>query len=331
MATKTEAETAWAALDRRTRREVWRCARAGRVPADGAVASVATRYARAELTRGSRIAGRVWRKMLLMLCAVVVAVAYEFDTSGQRVSVPVIPNLIFAVLFIVAAFFTMRTWVSWYQTRLLARIAENWPSPSAGPAQPAARAGELAAPREPGQSLEVRYAPRKNARLLAFMAGLGCFAIVVVLFQVFQSHGLEKTLFTVLLVIIAASFAFAVGAQIWTLARLNASGRAAVSLDDAGAHINAMDLVVPWQAVSEIGLFPAHGPSRPAAVVALFCADPAAVLDGIRLSWQRKRFVETGTRMYGTPFVISSMILDHTAEEIAAAASGLSGLPVRRR
>lgn len=36
------------------------------------------------------------------------------------------------------------------------------------------------------------------------------------------------------------------------------------------------------------------------------------------------------TKRYGTPFVISDMMLDHTAERVAAAASGFAGVPVLR-
>jgi hypothetical protein len=110
--------------------------------------------------------------------------------------------------------------------------------------------------------------------------------------------------------------------------------RPVLELDTRGAGLNAVGLVVPWSAITEIITVranPGGQRGRPVTYVCFICPDPDELLGAARLTWLSRRRARRTRVLFGTPFVISDVMLDHTAGEIARAASGFAGVPVRRR
>jgi hypothetical protein len=184
-----------------------------------------------------------------------------------------------------------------------------------------------------GETFTVRYAPRKVVVALAKLVVVVCLLLGIWLVELAQWQGPEKAVGIVVLAVLSCLFLWPVGANVWVLTRWALPGRSLIDLDGSGAWLNAVGLMVPWSEVSEITLFPARaglGRARAPEILGLACADPEAVLGATRLSWLRRRALRRAARACGTPFTICGTLTDQTAEQIASAASGLAGLPVRR-
>jgi hypothetical protein len=292
---------------------------------DPAVSAIAARYAREVLDRTSRKA--------LIIRLVAPAVAYlilarvltGLDTSGTAAGVNIV---VLVAGFLACAGFMVHAWTGLRRVRLLTRIKmANWLAPGATTVQPTPSEEPPAA----GESLAVRYAPRKVGAVLALSVAVTCVAVGFWVFEAASWSGLARTVIIVILVVIAAIFLMTIAGHAWTLARWALPGRPVADLDSDGARLHGAAFVVPWRAVSEIGLFSVRAAlGRPVGVVGLKCEDPAAVLDGTRLSWTRRRRMRRSARIYGTPFSISTALTDQSADRIAAVASGFAGAPVRR-
>jgi hypothetical protein len=117
--------------------------------------------------------------------------------------------------------------------------------------------------------------------------------------------------------------------------------RAEVRLRADGLEFKAGDLMLPWSAFTEIRIVPTRGKrAYTGARIQLRCAqdwhrtvvfvaaDPEALISALPPSSARN--ARASLEESGGPFSVADRGLDRTAEEIAAAASALSGLPVRR-
>ena len=90
---------------------------------------------------------------------------------------------------------------------------------------------------------------------------------------------------------------------------------------------------LPWDAVAEVRLVPVRYSRRGdqgAVVIAFVPLDPPAVLGASGARGQRRKRLERSLRVYGTPMSVSDGVLDHTGEQVAAAAAALAAVPVRR-
>lgn len=320
------ARDAWARLDRQTRREIRRNGRRLRPHPDPAVSAIAARYAREALDRTSR------KTLILRMVApaviylILVRVLTSLNTSGTTAGVAIV---IMVVGFLACIAFLVHGWMGLRRLRLLTRISmANWLAPGATTLHPTMAAEPAAEGRE---TLAVRYAPRKVVTALVMSVAVTCVAVGFWVFEATSWHGLARDGIIVILAVIGGIFLMTIAGQAWTLARWALPGRPVATLDAGGAHLNSVALVVPWSAISEISLFSVRAAlGRPVAVVGLSCPDPSAVLGETRLSWMRRRVMKRSTRIYGTPFSISTSMTDQTGERIAAAASGFADVPLRR-
>jgi hypothetical protein len=88
---------------------------------------------------------------------------------------------------------------------------------------------------------------------------------------------------------------------------------------------------VPWANVTEIRVLPLRTGKRPNPrhrVIAFVCADPRVPLESLR--GLRRSNARRALTYYGSPLVVASRGLDHTTEQIVAAAAALHPVPVRR-
>lgn len=318
----------WAALDRQARREVKRNARRLRPHPDPAVAATAARYARAALDRTSR------KILIIRLAApavaylILVKVLTSLGVSGTAGGVDIV---VMVVAFGACAALMVHAWLGLRRYRLLNRITmANWLAPGATRATPPAAAGPGPAGEE---NLSVRYVPRKVAAPLALWSAITLAAAGFWAFETASWHGTARTVVIVLLVVTVTGFAWTLAAQAWTLVRWALPGRPVADLDSGGVRLHTVGVRVPWTAVSEIGLFSVRAAlgRRPLTIVGFRCPDPAAVLEGARPDWPRRRMMRRSERVYGTPFTISVALTDQSPEAIASAAAAFAGLPVRRR
>lgn len=295
------------------------------------MASVAVRYAKDVLDRRSEVAMRLRLMFPFLLCVCVVAMADGYDraSSSPRVTMPfLVFNLVAAVLFIIGALFAVRAGIRlrrYYWLRRVERVTWTAPASRASRAAPASE-GE-------GEELALHTVPRKALRATATLMAILCVGVAWSVWETASQHGMDQVTGVVAMIMLACALLLAAGQQAWMALRWARPGRPVIELDSEGAHLHLLRLTVPWPEVSEIRLLPVRGGlGMPNATAAgLVCADPGAVLGAARLSWLRRSQLASATRVYGTPLVISDMTIDHTAEEIARAASRLAGVPVRRR
>lgn len=111
------------------------------------------------------------------------------------------------------------------------------------------------------------------------------------------------------------------------------NGRPFVHLRADGLAFRSAGLLLPWTAFTEIRIMPFRNPTwatggRKPKVVVFVAADPHGLITSMRPSTARR--ARASLKAYGGPMAVADQALDRTAEEMAAAAAALSGLPVRR-
>ena len=121
--------------------------------------------------------------------------------------------------------------------------------------------------------------------------------------------------------------------QVVLLARWVLPGRPVVELDAGGVHLPSIACDLPWDSLTEVRLVPVRygrRGDRGAVVVAFVPQDPASVLGAVTVGRRRRKRMERSLRVYGTPLTMSDGLLDHSGEQVAAAAAGFAAVPVRR-
>jgi hypothetical protein len=181
-----------------------------------------------------------------------------------------------------------------------------------------------------GQDMRVRYDKRRVARQSGWVLVIVCSMLILLTGQ--GMTGMTPA-FGVLCGLFAVFGLLIVVPQVMLLARWVLPGRPVVELDADGVHLPSISCALPWTSLAEVRLFPmryARRHGHPAMVVAFVPQDPSAVLDAIPGgSWRRKR-LERSLRVYGTPLSICDTVIDHSADQIAAAATSYATVPVRR-
>ncbi|MGI5231010.1 hypothetical protein [Actinoallomurus sp. CA-142502] len=306
--TGADAVSAWRELDRQTRRDLLR----GTGPhADPVVACVAVGYARTMLG-GRRRARRLRRSFVFALAAIASMIAGAYLTAllhrpGVASAVPVVILVAGSVWFVLGT------------TRLRLRLIrmENVNAP-------ALLAGEVPAPwtaPSPVQGRPLTIAHDRRATSLGYaraFAVTGACAVVTPLLL-----GWFAAPFLVLCAVLWPLMAY--NLIHWVLPR-----RPVLVLDGGGVRFGT-GVGLPWSAITEIRVHPLRTGNRPNPrhrVIAFVCADPRvplASLKGFRRGNARRSLT-----YYGSPLAVASRNLDHTTEEIVAAAVALHPVPVRR-
>ena len=328
----------WRALSPETRRVVWRNARRYRAHPDPAVSAVAARYARWYLD------ARTWqaRTQRLALGVVILDVLVAAGVLGWLSGGPVADRpstlektLIWLVAVVIAVAvvlpYAMRKGriIRRYRLELANKLTLESVAVAAG-------AGPLRSAAAPapatGRELSVRYDRRRVLRQSAWLLGLlGCMAIVLV--DQGLSAGITVT-FDALCAFLVVFGLLVVAPHVVLLVRWVLPGRPIVELDADGVHMASIACHVPWDALAEVRLVPVRYAKRGAqgaVVVAFVPQDPPALVAAITgVSRPRRRRLERSLRVYGTPMSISDNVIDHPAEQIAAAAAAFAAVPVRR-
>lgn len=299
--------SAWRELDRRTRRDLLR---ETRPHPDPIVACVAVGYARTML--GERWGRRQLRRSFVLVLAditgiiggAVVTAALHRPGVASAVAISVIASV--SLWFAVSA--------TRFRLRLIRMENANAPTLLAGEAP--------APPPQPspaqGSPLTVAFDRRAVLRQHASAFGITAVGAVVLPF---------------LLGWFAAPF-LGVCAVLWPLMvyqliRWVLPRRPVLVLDGGGVRLGT-GAGVPWAAVTEIRVLPLRARNRPNPrhhVIAFVCADPRVPLENLR--GLRRRNARRALTYYGSPFVVASRGLDHTVEQIVAAAAALHPVPVR--
>jgi hypothetical protein len=300
--------SAWRELDRRTRRELLQ----GTGPhPDPVVACVAVGYARAML------GGRWWSRQMrgafvfalaVITCTVVGAfIAGTLHRPGVAAAVPVVGIAPAILWFVVGA--------TRFRLRLIRMENAHAPALLAGEAP--------APPPEPspahGRPLTVAYDVRTMLRQYALTLVVTVAGAVVLPFLL----GWFAAPFLVLCAVAWPLTAY--NLIRWVLPR-----RPVLVIDGGGVRFGT-GIGVPWAAITEIRLHPLRTGNRPNPrhrVIAFVCADPRVPLES--LSGLRRSNARRALTYYGSPLVVASRGLDHTAEQIVAAAAALHPVPVRR-
>jgi hypothetical protein len=331
---------AWQSLDPGIRREVWRLARKLRGHPDPAVAAVAARYARAALARVTR--GHVGLIVFAVLTlAVCIPAVIELGSvpAGRIASTPVLALAVVAavVVMVLVALLLVRARRS-FRVRLLIRMeAANW---LALP-PPAART-VIASPEPPStdhhQAVRITYGMARVWVLIAraLLAALGVLAGV---FGALILSGPLRVLLLVLIAIPLLVVLVAIGLAVYLVIRWVLPRRPVITMDRDGIHFTAVSHTLSWPELTEIRFFPVRPsqPRKPGRAVppgriylAFVPPHPAELLIALRISRFRLLNCERCLRVFGTPIVIADRLLDHSADEIAAAAARYAPVPLRR-
>ena len=182
-----------------------------------------------------------------------------------------------------------------------------------------------------GQQLSVRYDRRRVLLLSSLACVMACFMLVTVIRQWLSGSGV--TPYGALCGFFAVPGLFSAVFCARLLVRWVLPGHLVVELDAAGVHLPGIAFDLPWTSLAEVRLIPvryARRGNQGAVVVAFIPQAPSAVLDAIPAGSRRRKRLERSLRVYGTPLTVSDYIIDHTGEQIAAAAASLATVPVRR-
>jgi hypothetical protein len=297
---------AWRELDRRTRRDLLRAT--GPHP-DPIVACIAVGYARTMLGDRSR---HLLRSFLIALSTLLLAmVAAAIAVGMDR------PNLapILSILIIMPVLVTFAIARTRRRLRLIRMENANTPTLLASEMFPPSPEPAPA----PGEPVKVAYERGTVLRAYAWTLAVSGASVAAVFF------GLGRYL----AIPVAALFAVAwvaIGHQLfrWVLPR-----RPVLVLDGTGVQIRDV-LTAPWPAITEIRVLPLRGTNRPDPanrVVVFVCADPEVLL--ARLTGVRRNGARRALTYYGSPLAVSGRSLDHTVEQIVAAATAFRPVPVR--
>lgn len=303
--TGAAALTAWRELDRGTRHDLLRSA----VPhPDPAVACIAVGYARTKLQNRVRPVLRRLALILGLVVATIIATALVVAAGGgQRVAVDL------PAILVVPAVLLLSIGGARHRLRLIRMENVN---------APALLAGETPMQMPPtaaGTPLDVRF--DRRATLRTYIRPTVVFVLVGALLPLVL-HGIVPI---ALITVMALSLAM-IGYQLvrWVL-----PGRPVLVMDGGGLRFGITGLSVAWTEVSEIRIHPLRSNrGSDARVIAFVCADPWPTI--ARMRGLRRWSGRQALRYYGSPVVLASRTLDHTVEEIAAAATSFHPVPVRR-
>jgi hypothetical protein len=299
------ARSAWRELDRRTRRELLRGT--GPYP-DPVAACVAVGYARTMLGGRSHY---LLRSFLVAGAALVLAMVAGAVAVGVHQ-----PHMAVLVMFVIIMPVVVGSTIVRTRTRLRlirmenantpALLASEMYPPSPSPAPPA------------GEPVRIAYDRGAIARTYARTLAVSAAATTALL--------IAWTWYFVPLVALFGLVWVLLGYQWlrWVLPR-----RPVLVLDGTGVNIRNT-LSAPWAAVTEIRVHPLRGTNRPNPanrVVVFVCADPEVPL--ARLTGLRRKGARRALTYYGSPLAVAGRALDHTVEEIVAAATAFRPVPVR--
>jgi hypothetical protein len=325
----------WRALAPETRRVALRNARRLRAHPDPVVSAIAARHARRYLDARTWQARTQWLAIGLFLADVLVAgIVLGWLSGGPAASRPgaLERSLIWlaAVLIgvaIVAPYAGRKVRIiRLYRLELANKLTLGSVALAGAAPWPAAGGPALTA----GRELSVRYDKRRVLRQCSWMLAIaGCMVVILV------GQGLSAGI-TPEFCAVAGFFAvfglLLVVPQVALLARWVLPGRPIVEVDAAGVHMPSIACDLPWDQLAEVRLLPlryARRGGQGAMVIAFVPRDPPAVLAAIAGSRGRQRLARS-LRVYGTPLSISDGLIDHSAEQVAAAAAAFAALPVRR-
>ncbi|MFC5750506.1 hypothetical protein [Actinomadura rugatobispora] len=303
---------AWRELDRGLRRDLLR---GDRAHPDPTTAVIAVGYARAML------GVPYWRRAWPVLVAVVVwAVAVVIVTeiaapgvsfgwgspAGPAAAVPAVAAVLLAMLRL------RRRSLAWHRLESL-HAAALWVTE-----QPAPYAGTPGA-----QEMAVRYDRAVLRRQYFLLVAIAAFAVAAASAWN-PAVGLG----------IAAIFGVLVTLTVVLTMRSTRPHLPALHLRADGFEVPALEARVAWSELGEIRVVPYRAPAGGLGAkgrnrVVVFVAADAGTLIA-RLRPRAARRARTCMKAYGGPLAFADVALERSAEEIAAAASALSGLPVRR-
>ncbi|MEW2358863.1 hypothetical protein [Spirillospora sp. NPDC029432] len=307
---------AWRELPRDVRRGLMR---GGRPHPDPAVAVVAVGYARAMLARPYP-RHLLWPIVLLLLwavgAAVVLAIAAPGLSSGgtasMLVAAPVPVPLVAYIYWLRGRFLAWHRLESVHAAALWVSERRDPPPPPAAPAS--------------NEEVAVRYdlsALRRQSVLC-----LGVVALAAAVLSVAWGPVPGLTVAALVLVLFSAALALAV--------RRSKVALPVLYLRRDGVEVPSLEVRVAWAELTELRVVPFRalggrpltGGKGRGQVVVFVPADPEAVIARTGPRWTRR--VRRAYQAYGGPLAFADIGMDRPAEEVAAAAAALSGLPVRR-
>jgi hypothetical protein len=291
---------------------------------DPTTAVIAVGYARAML--GVPYWRRAWPVLVaIVVWAVAVVLVTEIVAPGVSFGWGSPANLAAAVPAVAAVLLAMlvlrRRSLAWHRLESL-HAAALWVTEQPAPAPPP-YAGVPGMPGAALQEMAVRYDRAVLRRQYFLLVGIAAFAVVAasawnpaVGLGVMVVFGLIVTVSVVL-------------TMRWSRPHLPA-----LHLRADGLEVPSLEARVAWGEVAEIRVTPYRAPAGGLGaggrnrVVVFVAADAQAMI--ARLRPRAARRARTCLKAYGGPLAFADVALEHSAEEIAAAASALSGLPVRR-
>lgn len=330
-------EDEWRALGPETRRVVWKNARRFRAHPDPAVSAVAAGYARWYLDARTWHARTQRLALGLVLADVLVAAVVLGWLSGGPVAdrpstleKPLIWLVALAIAIAILVPYAVRKVriIRLYRLELANKLTLESVSVAAGTwtQSLAAGLGSVA-----GRDVSVRYDRRRVARQCVWVLVIVCCMVVVL-----AGQGLSAGL-TPAFGALSGSFAvcalLVVPRMVLLLVRWVLPGRPVVELDAEGVHMPSIGCDLPWALLAEVRLVPmryARRGGQGAMVVAFVPQDPSAVLGTIPGGSRRHKRLERSLRVYGTPLSVCDNVIDHSGEQIAAAATTFAAVPVRR-
>jgi hypothetical protein len=331
----------WLALDPATRREARQHARKLRPHPSPEVSAIAVRYARSYL-HGRPLYPRRFRLLLAgMLFAAIaagagigVAFALRSGPGGGGMGTSFWLVAVAAGIVITLPFTVRRArLIRMYRLELANNQALEDALAGAAAASPAGWSPPAVAwpAFTPDLDLTVRYDRRRlwrrHARVLVSVLGLALIVAGAVL------SGASPVATALASAVTAAVGVPAIVALAVLWVRWVLPGRPVMRLDGAGLRIPFLGCDLPWSSIAEIRLYPmrfARRDGRPAVVVAFVPRDPAALLGALPVRVARRRRLEKSLRVYGTPLSVADAVATHSGEQLAAAASAHTGLPIRR-
>jgi hypothetical protein len=334
----------WRALSPGTRRVVWKNARHFRAHPDTVVSEVAARYARWYLD------ARTWhaRTQRLAIGLVAADVLVASGVLGWLSGGPVAdrPSAVDkALIWLVAVVIALAILTPYavrkvriirlYKLELANRLALESMA-EATSAETGPPTAEWAPAAEPAPAAErdmrVRYDRRRVARQCVWVLLVACCMLVVLAGEWLSGPGMTPTV-GALCGLFAIFGLLIIVPQVVLLARWVLPGRPIVELDAEGVHMPSIAYDLPWSSLAEVRLIPmryARRGSQGAMVVAFVPQDPPAVLGAIAGGRRRRKRLERSLGVYGTPLSVCDNVIDHSGEQIAAAATTFATVPIRR-
>jgi hypothetical protein len=301
------ARDAWRELDRDTRRALMR---SDRPHPDPTTAVIALGYARTRLATSAFVRTLMLLPVLFAWAAVLIAISLAAGLTEHLFVALFLGLLPVALLHVV---WRRRRMLVWHRMESV-HAAALWVTERAAPFPVGTAA--------PGTELLVRYDRAALWRIFGIVAAVALLCTAV-----------TATLDPLLGLVVGGVFGVLTLVAVVRTLTQKPRGRAFVALRADGLELSAPDVRVPWNAFTEIRISRLRGSwltggRKRHYVVTFVAADAEAVISRLRPSWARR--ARTSLKAYGGPLSVADLALDRTAEEMAASASALGGLPVRR-